>query len=108
MQLSSNHFDVFMSWWGRGASIEVPDAYLPPTETKPTGLAGNRLVLRLIRERRPDRIEMLEFEATNQYAGLVDAFAESIAAGRPVSPAEDGLAQMIALEQILTAAHQNR
>lgn len=51
-----------------------------------------------------DPTTMLEFDAANQYAAMVDAFADSVAAGRLVDPAEDGVAQMAALDRILEAA----
>jgi predicted dehydrogenase len=88
---------------GTRGVIEVPDAYLPPTETKPTarwqsiGAAPDSGA-------EPDRVETLEFETTNQYSGLVDAFAESVSVGHPVKLAEDGLAQMIAIDKILAVA----
>ena len=40
----------------------------------------------------------------NQYEAMIDAFATSLAAGRLVEPAEDGLAQMKALDAIMEAA----
>jgi xylose dehydrogenase (NAD/NADP) len=92
---------------GTRGSIEVPDAYVPPTGIKPRarwqsiGAAPDSGA-------EPDRIEVLEFEASNQYGDLVDAFGASVAAGRLVAPAEDGLAQMIVLDQILSAARDSR
>jgi hypothetical protein len=35
---------------------------------------------------------------------MVDAFADSVAAGKLLDPAEDGLDQMIVLDQLLTVA----
>jgi predicted dehydrogenase len=79
--------------------IEVPDAYLPP--------ASGRPVARLRTTGSPsdsgaasDVARILEFEPVHQYAAMVDAFAASVAAGRLVDPAEDGHAQMIALDRL--------
>jgi D-xylose 1-dehydrogenase (NADP+, D-xylono-1,5-lactone-forming) len=35
---------------------------------------------------------------------MVDAFARSVAAGRLIDPAEDGLSQMVALDRVQRAA----
>jgi len=40
----------------------------------------------------------------DQYEAMIDAFATSLAAGRLIEPAEDGLAQMKALDAIMEAA----
>jgi xylose dehydrogenase (NAD/NADP) len=84
---------------GSRGVIEVPDAYLPPAHGNPTAR------LRTIgtgsdSDSAADQIQMLEFEPLDQYAAMVDAFASSVAAGRLVDPAEDGLAQMIVLDQL--------
>ncbi|MFO0891842.1 MAG: Gfo/Idh/MocA family oxidoreductase [Isosphaeraceae bacterium] len=84
---------------GTRGTIEVPDAYLPPA-VKP------HAIFRTIgsgsdSDALSDRTERLEFEATDQYAAMVDDFARSIAAGQLVDPAEDGLGQMIVLDRIL-------
>jgi D-xylose 1-dehydrogenase (NADP+, D-xylono-1,5-lactone-forming) len=88
---------------GTRGVIEVPDAYLPPANGKPTatlrtigsvsnlGTAG-------------DEVRTLEFEAVNQYAAMVDAFARSVIAGKLEDPAEDGLEQMIVLDRLLKLA----
>jgi D-xylose 1-dehydrogenase (NADP+, D-xylono-1,5-lactone-forming) len=90
---------------GTKGVIEVPDAYLPPADGKP--LARFRIIGdRSDSDAQSDPIQVLEFEAGNQYAAMVDAFASSIAAGRLVDPAEDGLAQMAGLDAILAAARQ--
>jgi hypothetical protein len=83
--------------------IEVPDAYLPPTAHKPTARlrtigAGSDA------DSDSDLTELLEFPEANQYAEMVDAFAQSVAVGRLTDPAEDGLAQMLALDWILKSA----
>jgi D-xylose 1-dehydrogenase (NADP+, D-xylono-1,5-lactone-forming) len=84
---------------GTRGVIEVPDAYLPPTAGPP--------IARLRTTGSPndsgaasDAARTLEFGAGDQYAAMVDAFAESVAAGRLVDPAEDGHAQMIALDRL--------
>jgi predicted dehydrogenase len=48
----------------------------------------------------------LTFAGTNQYAMMVDAFAQSVASGRLVPPADDGLNQMRALDAILASAKE--
>jgi predicted dehydrogenase len=81
---------------GTRGVIEVPDAFLPPAQGQPTARlrtigsacdSGAAL----------DDVRTLEFEPTDQYAAMVDAFARSIAAGALVDPAEDGFAQMAEL-----------
>jgi predicted dehydrogenase len=84
---------------GTTGVIEVPDAYLPPADGPPVA------ILRTIgggsdSDAGSDRVERLEFAALDQYAAMVDAFAAAVAAGRLVEPAEDGLAQMAALDAI--------
>jgi predicted dehydrogenase len=71
--------------------IEVPDAYLPPS--RPVALL-----------RTADSSRELTFEGRDQYAEMVVAFAIAVANGRLQPPAEDGLAQMLALDAIATAA----
>jgi xylose dehydrogenase (NAD/NADP) len=88
---------------GTRGVIEVPDAYLPPTNGKPTAL------LRAIGSvsslgTAGDEVRTLDFEPVNQYAAMVDAFARSVSAGKLEAPAEDGLNQMIVLDQLLAAA----
>src|SRR5258708_37802813 len=78
---------------GTQGSIEVPDAYLPPKRP----LASLRTE-RGVRE--------LSFDAGNQYAAMVDAFAEAIARKRLTDPAESGLEQMRVLEFLKEAAHR--
>ena len=88
---------------GTRGVIDVPDAYLPPTKQKPIarlrtlGTASDS-------EAGTDPIKDLEFEMADQYQEMIDAFAASVAAGRLIEPAEDGLAQMKALDAILKAA----
>lgn len=78
---------------GTRGSIEVPDAYLPPE--RPSA------VLRTIE---PDSTRPLDFDGRDQYAAMVDAFAQAVATRSLAPPAEDGLAQMRALDAILNAA----
>lgn len=77
---------------GTQGSIEVPIAYLPPE--KPLArffdIDGNL-------------VEEKTYDGRNQYACMVDAFAASVAAGKLLAPSEDGLGQMIALDQVLNA-----
>jgi xylose dehydrogenase (NAD/NADP) len=88
---------------GTRGVIEVPDAYLPPTGARP--LARFRTIgSGSDADAESDLIRILEFEVANQYAAMVDAFAASVAAGRLLEPAEDGLAQMRALDAIMEAA----
>jgi D-xylose 1-dehydrogenase (NADP+, D-xylono-1,5-lactone-forming) len=88
---------------GTKGVIEVPDAYLPPTEASPIarlrtiGSASDA-------DSASDLIKDLKFDPRNQYAAMVDAFADSVASGRLVDPAEDGLAQMRVLDAILAVA----
>jgi predicted dehydrogenase len=88
---------------GTRGVLDVPDAYLPP-------LAGPPMArLRTIgsgsdSDADADRVKDLPFDPTGQYAAMVDAFAGSIAAGKLLDPAEDGLDQMIVLDQLLTDA----
>ena len=76
---------------GSEGVIEVPDAYLPPA----------RPLARLIKD---GRTEELSFDGADQYGAMVDAFTEAVARGQLAVPAEDGLAQMEALDAILAAA----
>jgi predicted dehydrogenase len=78
---------------GSKGFVEVPDAYLPPSE-KPTA----RLTV-------DGSSRDLSFEGGNQYASMVDAFDKAARSGGVLdSPSEDGLAQMTVLDAILDAA----
>jgi len=68
---------------GSQGTIELPDGVLPP--------ARSQLILRL------GTSKTLKFSG-DQYAEEIKAFAASIAAGRLIEPAEDGLANMRVLE----------
>jgi predicted dehydrogenase len=88
---------------GTKGVIEVPDAYLPPKNA--TAVARlRRIGMGSDSDARGDAVEVLEFEPVNQYSEIVDAFASSISARRLIDPAEDGVAQMAALDAILRAA----
>ncbi len=77
---------------GASGTIEVPDAYLPPA--KPFAII-----------RRESQSEQISFDSRDQYAAMVDSFCDAIENhGRLVDPAEDGQAQMVALETVLRAA----
>ena len=76
---------------GTRGAIEVPDAFLPPAQP----------VARITGDGEPREVA---FEGRDQYAAMVDAFARSVSAGRLDDPAEDGLAQMRALDAVLAAA----
>jgi D-xylose 1-dehydrogenase (NADP+, D-xylono-1,5-lactone-forming) len=87
---------------GSRGLIEVADAYLPPADSpiahlRTIGTAGDSSA-------GDGQSRTLTFEAVNQYAAMVDSFAASVIEGRLVTPAEDGLAQMQVLDQLLAAA----
>ena len=84
---------------GSRGVIDVADAYLPPGTGKPVAVmrtTGSRSDSGAV----ADLVRTLEFERADQYAEMVDAFAASVASGRLIEPAEDGLAQMIVLDQL--------
>jgi xylose dehydrogenase (NAD/NADP) len=80
---------------GTRGTILIPDAFLPPAEA--------RLFVRHGVD--PDApTETLLFPAANQYAEQVTDFCASIAAGKLLAPAEDGLGNMRVLETSLNVA----
>lgn len=79
---------------GSEGSIEVPDAFVAPADSGPSAI--------LRRAGEPERT--LRFFAADQYAAMVDVFDRSVAAGRLLEPAENGLATMEALDAVLAAA----
>lgn len=80
---------------GTLGTLTVPDAYLPPP----------RPLAHLVRDGRP---EELSFDGRDQFAAMVDAFDHAVSVGGPLPfPAEDGHAQMTALEAILGAASRS-
>ena len=88
---------------GSRGVIEVPDAYLPPGQGKPRAVSRT-LGSSSDSGAAADLVRTLEFEPVDQYAAMVDGFAASVASGRLTAPAEDGLAQMIVLDRLRTAA----
>jgi xylose dehydrogenase (NAD/NADP) len=88
---------------GTRGAIDVPLAYLPSAGSKPTATL-TQIESDKNADSRPQGSSLLEFEPTDQYAAMVDHFALSVSAGKLLDPAEDGLAQMVAIEQILAAA----
>jgi len=84
---------------GSRGLVGVSDAYLPPKAGKPTAMLRS-LGAASDSSSGGDRVEVLEFEPADQYAAMVDAFSRSVAAGRLVDPAEDGLDQMKVLDQL--------
>ncbi len=84
---------------GSRGLVDVPDAYLPPKAAKPTAVVRS---LGAVSDSNSggDRIEVLEFEQTDQYAAMLDAFGQSVATGRLVDPAEDGLEQLRVLDRL--------
>jgi xylose dehydrogenase (NAD/NADP) len=87
---------------GTKGVIDVPDAYLPPN-VKPSAVLGS-IGAAPDSGAGPDRVQTLEFDATDQYAAMVDTFGRSVAAGRLEAPAEDGRNQMIVLDRLLAAS----
>jgi predicted dehydrogenase len=88
---------------GTKGAVEVPDAYLPPTTFPP--LARLRTIgAGSDADSAADLIKESTFDSRNQYSAMVDAFTESVANGGLVEPAEDGLAQMRVLDEILKSA----
>lgn len=81
---------------GSAGRIEIPHAFLP--QYRPTAqcfdAAGKKL-----------KTPFLGPRGENQYAKMVEHFASGVRSGsiEPADPAEDGLAQMIALDLVLEA-----
>jgi predicted dehydrogenase len=90
---------------GTLGKIDVPLAYLPAGGSKPMATL-TRIVSGPNADSQPQEPQLLEFDPSDQYAAMVDLFARSVSAGKLIEPGEDGLSQMIALEQILTAARR--
>ncbi len=88
---------------GSRGVIHVPDAYLPPAGGIP--VAHSRTIGSASDSSSGgDQSRTLEFKAVNHYAAMVDSFAHSVCLGKLVPPAEDGLAQMQVLDQLVAAA----
>jgi xylose dehydrogenase (NAD/NADP) len=88
---------------GTRGVIDVPHAYVPDPDHPSTAM------LRVSSDGTESSAPapeptILEYAAANQYGAMVDHFARSVAAGKLLAPAEDGLAQMVALDQVLNAA----
>jgi D-xylose 1-dehydrogenase (NADP+, D-xylono-1,5-lactone-forming) len=88
---------------GSRGVIDVPHAYVPAPDRP------SKALWRVVADG-PETDEseaeptVLEYPAANQYGAMVDEFARSVAAGKLRKPAEDGLAQMLVLDEILNAA----
>lgn len=78
---------------GTRGSLEFPNGVLPTPETELIycHAAG---------------VETIRFAAADQYAGQIECFCASIAAGRLLPPAEDGLANMRVVDAVLGALSQ--
>ena len=82
---------------GTGGSIVLDDAFLP-------GLNPTATLLRLGSDSGAAAPETLQFDNRNQYSAMVDHFALSVQAKRLLAPAEDGVAQMTAIDAVFRAA----
>jgi predicted dehydrogenase len=82
---------------GTRGMITLPAAFVPPPEAK-------LFIGRDITSREPP--ETVIFPPANEYAEQITDFCASIAAGRLLPPAEDGLANMRVLETALAQAKQ--
>ena len=76
---------------GSKGALEFPGGVLPPPESE--------LIFRTDAGAQP-----ITFPRAQQYAAQVEAFCASVAAGRLLSPAEDGLANMQVLDAALQSA----
>jgi predicted dehydrogenase len=92
---------------GSRGVIEVPNAYIPPRDSKPSARLRS-LGQDSDSSTGSGSAQVLEFEHSNQYGAMIDAFSRSVSAGRLVDPAEDGLSQMIALDQLNRDARSAR
>jgi predicted dehydrogenase len=88
---------------GTRGLIDVPLAYLPAEGTKPTATLV-QIVSDKNADSTPQGSTLLEFEPVNQYTAMVDHFAQCVFAGTLIDPAEDGQAQMLALDNVLASA----
>ncbi|MFM1802084.1 MAG: 1,5-anhydro-D-fructose reductase [Planctomycetota bacterium] len=77
---------------GSNGFIQVPIAFLPTDapQARFFDIDGNL-------------VEEVTYDGRNQYACMVDNFAASVENGQLVEPSEDGVSQMIALDQVLAA-----
>lgn len=83
---------------GDAGRIVLPNAFQPGEES---------LILLQRSTVRDTPFEEVAIPSANQYACQVAAFCKSIAAGHLLDPAEDGLANMRVLEQVLSTARAN-
>jgi len=72
---------------GTNAAIELPEGVLPTVQSQ-------------LLVRKQNTVETIPFAPAHQYAEQVKAFCASIERGALVAPAEDGLANMQALENV--------
>jgi len=84
----------FLELVGSEGVLEVPDAFVP---------SPNKAAIAILKsgEEPP---QTLKFAVADQYAAMVDVFGRSVAVGRLLEPAENGLANMAALDTVLAAA----
>jgi xylose dehydrogenase (NAD/NADP) len=78
---------------GTRGSLEFPGGALPPPDSE--------LIFR-----HGEAVETIPFTGSNPYAGQIECFCESVAAGRLLEPAENGLANMKVLDAARRAAER--
>ncbi len=93
----------FVELVGTTGVIEIPDAFINPEGGPPTARVRTLKPGTNILDEQYDTRE-LTFESTDHYAHMVDAFSAAVANGSLIPPAEDGVAQMEAIDAILVAA----
>jgi len=76
---------------GTRGALELPDGVLPKPDS---GLIY----------RHGEAVESIPFGPKDQYAGEIETFCASVAAGRLLDPAEDGLANMRVIDAVRAAA----
>ncbi|HVU90234.1 MAG TPA: Gfo/Idh/MocA family oxidoreductase [Pirellulales bacterium] len=76
---------------GTAGAIELPEGVLPSPETE--------LVLR-----HGETVDTIRFPKHDQYVGEIECFCASVAAGRLLDPAEDGLANVQVIDAVRRAA----
>ncbi|HEY2838909.1 MAG TPA: Gfo/Idh/MocA family oxidoreductase [Pirellulales bacterium] len=76
---------------GARGALELRDGVLPKSE--------NGLIFR-----HGDAVESIPFAPADQYAGEIETFCASVAAGRLLDPAEDGVANMRVIDAVRRAA----
>lgn len=93
----------FVELVGTEGVIEVPDAFINPRQGPPTARIRTVKSGTVVQDEQYDE-RQLTFESTNHYAAMVDAFSAAVAKGALLPPAEDGVAQMEAIDAVLAAA----